>query len=333
MIRGILFILVACLVVLSSCQWDGKGSPAADVDIKVARYDRLQYEYVTMSSLSALQKMNTDYPQATKLLIEDVLAIGEVDDMKINDQMLDYYSDSTLLALMHDAEEKFKDLSRVEEKLSKGFRQLKKEVPALPVPRIYAQISALNQSVVVGDSMLGFSIDKYMGADYPLYKRFYYDYQCRSMDPERIVPDCFTFYLLSQYPLPWQSGLTLLDMVMHRGKINWVVAHVLGYESFEKEMGYDEDEQAWCKKNKAKLWKTMVENGHLHATDPMVIRTYIRREPFISIMGENTPASIGVWMGILLIDEYMRKHPDMTIKDLLAKTDYHRMLAEMDFKP
>ena len=31
---------------------------------------------------------------------------------------------------------------------------------------------------------------------------------------------------------------------------------------------------------------------------------------------------IGVWMGILLIDEYMKKHPDMTIKDLLAKTDY-----------
>ena len=24
----------------------------------------------------------------------------------------------------------------------------------------------------------------------------------RSMEPDRIVPDCFTFYLLSQYPLP-----------------------------------------------------------------------------------------------------------------------------------
>ena len=50
-------------------------------------------------------------------------------------------------------------------------------------------------------------------------------------------------------------------------------------------------------------------------------------------MGEKTPASIGVWMGILLIDEYMKKHPDMTRKDLLAKTDYHQMLAETDFKP
>ncbi len=152
MIRKIIFILVGCLVALSSCQWDGKSGNTADVDVRVARYDRLQYEYVTMNSFSALQKMNTDYPQVTKLLIEDVLAIGEVDDMKINDRMLEYYSDSTLLTLMHDAEEKFKDLSWVEEKLTKGFKRLKKEVPALFVPHFYAQIAALNQSVVVGDS-------------------------------------------------------------------------------------------------------------------------------------------------------------------------------------
>ena len=228
---------------------------------------------------------------------------------------------------------KFKDLGWVEEKLTKGFKRLKKEVPTLFVPHFYAQIAALNQSVVVGDSILGFSIDKYMGADYPLYKRFYYDYQCRSMEPDRIVPDCFTFYLLSQYPLPWQPGRTLLDMIMHRGKINWIVARILGYESFEKEMGYSEDEAEWCRKNKRSLWKTMVENGHLYATDPLIVRTYIRKDPFISIMGEKTPASIGVWMGIMMIDEYMKKHPDMTIEDLLAKTDYHQMLVETDFKP
>ena len=120
---------------------------------------------------------------------------------------------------------------------------------------------------------------------------------------------------------------------MHRGKINWIVARILGYESFEKEMGYSEDEAEWCRKNKRSLWKTMVENGHLYATDPLIVRTYIRKDPFISIMGEKTPASIGVWMGIMMIDEYMKKHPDMTIEDLLAKTDYHQMLVETDFKP
>ena len=75
MIRKVIFILV-CLVALSSCHWNGgKSSDSAELNIKVARYDRLLFEYVTMNNLSALQKMNTDFPQATKLLIEDVLAI------------------------------------------------------------------------------------------------------------------------------------------------------------------------------------------------------------------------------------------------------------------
>ena len=173
-----------------------------------------------------------------------------------------------------------------------------------------------------------------MGADYPLYKRFYYDYQCRSMEPDRIVPDCFTFYLLSEYPMPWGPGRTLLDMILHRGKINSVVARILGYESFEKEMGYDEKEAEWCRKNKSALWQGMLDNGHLDATDPLIVRSYIRKDPFIPIMtGERTPASIGVWMGILLIDEYMKTHDDVTINDLLNDTDYRRILSEVDFKP
>lgn len=332
MMRRIIFILV-CLVALSSCRWDGKGHKPADLNIKVARYDRLQVEYVTTNSPLALQKMNTDYAQATKILIEDVLALGEVNDNMINEQVLEYYSDTTLLTLMRDAEEKFKDMGWIEEKLTKGFKRLKKELPALPVPHFYAQVAALNQSVVVGDSIIGFSIDKYMGADYPLYKRFYYDYQCQSMEPERIVPDCFTFYLLSEYPLPWQPGRTLLDMIMHRGKINWIVARTLGYDSFEEAMGYNESETEWCRKNKAALWKQMVQNGHLDATDPLIVRTYIQKDPYVAIMGDNTPASIGVWMGTLFVDAYMKKHSDVSVQELLERTDYRRMLAEADFKP
>lgn len=321
------------MVAFTSCNWEVKDNRAADLDIKVARYDRLQFEYVTMNSVSALQKMKTDFPQATKILIEDVLSIGEVNDVAINERLLEYYSDTTLLALMKDVEGKFFDLSEVEKKLTQGFKRLKKEVPALPVPLFYSQISALNQSVVVNDSIIGFSLDKYMGADYPIYKRFFHDYQCRSMEPDRIVPDCFTFYLLSKYPLDWRPKRALLDMIMHHGKINWVEARVLGYESYEKEMGYSEEEETWCKKNKAALWQMMVQNGHLYATDPMIVRTYLRPEPYTSILGDKTPAGVGVWMGILIIDEYMKKHPEVTVNDLLTRSDYSQMLEDTDFNP
>lgn len=99
-------------------------------------------------------------------------------------------------------------------------------------------------------------------------------------------------------------------------------------------MGYDEKEAEWCRKNKSALWQGMLDNGHLDATDPLIVRSYIRKDPFIPIMtGERIPSSIGVWMGILLIDEYMKTHDDVTINDLLNDTDYRRILSEVDFKP
>ena len=98
-------------------------------------------------------------------------------------------------------------MDEVEKGLNKGFRKLKKEVPDTKVPFIYSQVSAFNESIILVDSLLGISLDKYMGEDYPLYKRFYYDYQCRSMRPERIVPDCFAFYpLLSPFSTSSRLG-------------------------------------------------------------------------------------------------------------------------------
>lgn len=73
---------------LSACRDDKqKDLFLSQTEIKVLRYDRLQFEATTLNSVTALQKMNIDFPQATKLLIEDVVALGSVDDDKINDRL------------------------------------------------------------------------------------------------------------------------------------------------------------------------------------------------------------------------------------------------------
>ena len=171
-----------------------------------------------------------------------------------------------------------------------------------------------------------------MGEDYPLYKRFYYDYQCRSMRPDRIVPDCFVFYLLSKYPFPFQEGSCLLDMMLHFGKINYVVQKLLGYRSAGEAMGYGDAEEKWCKENERNVWEYMLANQHLYARDPMIVRKYMKPAPFTPFFGENAPALIGTWMGTCIVSSYMKKHKDVSLQHLLETTDYHRMLQESGYK-
>ncbi len=326
--RKLIFILLG-IAVLSACHTDGrKGGSSAHMDVEVFRYDRLQYEAAVLNSLLAWQRMSTEWSHATRLLIEDVLELGSVDQPDINERMCTYFSDSILVCLMEDADSVFRDMSQIEKDLSEGFRALKKELPSLPVPRVYSQISALNQSVVVADSLLGFSLDKYMGANYPLYKRYYYSYQRRFMSPDRIVPDCFTFYLLGQYPFSWEEGhRALFDIMMYRGKIAWVVEHVFGSDRLGAfALGCTDDELKWCEKNEQRLWEWMSDSNHLLSTDPMVIRSYMSSNPNFIFAKQQMPPFTGIWLGMGLIDQWMKEHKSMTVGQLLEKTDFRELI-------
>lgn len=327
--KHFVFILLG-VIVLGGCRSDLQGNDALfDRGIKVFRYDRLQYEATAMNSIAAIQKMNLECPQATRILIEDVLMLGRVDEPNINERLCAYYADSVLFRLMEDVEEKFGDMGTLEKQLTDGFKRLKEEVPSIQVPEVYAQISALNQSVVVGDSLLGFSLDKYMGEDYPLYKRYFYAYQCRSMKPERILPDCFTFYLISRYPFGWRQGRrSLFDVMMYQGKINWIVRKILNMESDADMLGYTREEAGWCKKKGKALWQWMVKQGHLSSTDPMIIRAYTHPDPNIVLRGEAIPPLIGVWIGMQLTEKYMKQHPEMTVSSLLECEDFGELTLE-----
>ena len=327
---SLLTILIGML--FASCGLStGKVAEQKDEGISVLRYDKLLSEYVRSNSFSAMQKLTMDYRMPTKILIEDVLSIGTVKDDTISQRLQKFYSDTTLVRLLSDVEAKYPNLDEVEKGLSKGFRKLKKEVPDTKVPFIYSQVSAFNESIIIVDSLLGISLDKYMGEDYPLYKRFYYDYQCRSMRPERIMPECFSFYLLSRYEMDYHEGTCLIDLMIHSGKINYVVQNLLDYDNIGEAMGYSKEENDWCRENEKAIWDYICSNDHLHARDPMVFRYYMKPAPAVEMLGCQAPALIGIWVGARIVASYMKKHKDMKLKDLLEFTDYHTMLSESDY--
>ncbi|MGL5958798.1 MAG: gliding motility lipoprotein GldB [Phocaeicola sp.] len=333
MYKRIVLLIVSIVSLFSCLSGGGKVSHASSSSIIVHRYDRLQYEFITANSFTAIQRMSTEFPRTTKLMIEDVLAIGEVNSDKINERMYDYFQDTTLLKLFADAEEQFRDLDWLEEIFNTAVDNMREEMPDLTIPRFYAQFSALNESVVVADTMVGFSIDKYMGSEYPLYKRFYYEHQRHSMKPDRIAPDCITYYLMSEYPTVWMPRVTLLDVMIMYGKINWVASKLLDYDVMEKILDYDEKEIEWCRKNKHILWNTMLQKKHLESTDTRIIYGYTHREPIYPILQNDAPMTVGIWMGMLIVDAYMKKHKEVSFTDLLEMQNHREILTDLNFNP
>ena len=194
----------------------------ASQQLQVHRYDRLQSRYLTTGDFSALQQMNTDFPVETRTLIEDVLKLGSVSDPDIYSRFLTFYQDSILQNIISEAESQYANVDDLNKQFSAAFKKLKSWLPDLIIPMVYTQISALDQSVIIGESSVGISLDKYLGKDYPTYAKYYGEEQRNSMTREHILPDCISFFLLSKFPLPNFASRSQTERDTHIGKIQWV---------------------------------------------------------------------------------------------------------------
>ena len=235
------FLLVASMFlsqVLTSCDFKLKpfDEEVADtLEVRIQRYDRIESLYLTTGDFSALQQMSTDYPVETRTLIERVLNLGNIDDANINSKFLSFFQDSLLQTIISDAELQYANMDDLNKQLTNAIHKLKTWIPDLKIPLIYAQISALDQSIVVGDVSVGICLDKYLGENYPLYKKFYTEEQRKTMQRSYIVPDFLCFYLLSLYQLPNFREASQRERDIHLARIQWVANKVMGNRFFDTE--------------------------------------------------------------------------------------------------
>lgn len=326
-------LLIILTVVLGSCQvdWQKWLHTQEEESMTIRRYDRILDEFVSLNSYSALQRMNTEYSQETLLLIENVLSLGKVEDPNIDRKIREYFLDSTLQVILQDVHQTYPDLSSEAQRLGKIFYAIKKEDPNFTIPLVYTQISALNQSIVVGDSILGISLDKYLGENYPLYATYYYPCQRRSMKRERIVSDAASFYLFSEY---WKPGdtETLLDRMVFVGKVHWAIAHLLGDISLADEIDFKGKRKEWCIKHQAEAWKYLSDHGLLQTKDFMQTRVFMAPAPYTKGLGNESADQLGYWFGIHIADAFMKKHPDTSICELL-KMSSQEIYKASEYRP
>ncbi|MBQ8154612.1 MAG: gliding motility protein GldB [Prevotella sp.] len=249
--------MLACL----GCEWHLKSNEETsdDTPLAIERYDRIESLYLTTGDYSALLQMNKTYPVQTRTLIEDVLRLGQVNDPDINAKFLNFFRDSTLQCLIDDVQHQFEDLEDISQDLSRAFSRLKKEIPSIEMPQVYAQIGSFDQSIVVGNKTLGISLDKYLGADYPFYMEHYTEQQRSMMTRSMIIPDCVGFYILSLYPMPSRE-MSQEDRDMHMGKIQWVVNKVTDKIVFDNHRVASVD--SFMKRNKQTSVEQLLRNNN-----------------------------------------------------------------------
>ena len=298
--------------------------------VRIERFDRALLEIIESGDMALGKKLLDAYPYELEIVGKGVLNMQSPAQLGFFERLIRYYSEPTLKRLYEEAVAKYADVSDIETQLGQAFAFLKANFPEMQIPAVYMHVSGFNQNVLVGDSLLSLSIDKYMGEDFPLYQAFFPNYQRIKMQRTRVAADYLAGWLMSEYPFEGNESV-LLDRMLYEGKIKYIVSLALPELSPAQLMGYTEAEQAWCEAHEKTLWSTIIERKHLYTPDRLTTEKYLRNTP-CTFLSDETPGNVGTWIGWRIISSYMQAVKP-TLPDLMKQTNAQELLGMAKYRP
>ena len=206
---------------MTACNRPKRAADIDDIDLNVTieRFDSALWTMDRHNLAEAVVRLDSAFPDITPVYLEHVVEFGAVGDTITVHNLQKFFADTAVAQLYTETQARFANLGDYEKTLTDAFKRAKYFFPEKPTPRLYAHLSGLNQSMVVGDGFVSGSIDNYMGSDYPLYARVgIYRYLRQNMRPEKLVPDYIVAWLTTEYPFVQHSG-ELVEEMIYRGKI------------------------------------------------------------------------------------------------------------------
>lgn len=327
-------IFLTFLMTVCFCSCNGQNTNANSITtadpIQINRFDKELLQVIESNDSILFRQLLGKYPQMTEILGKGILNMQSPEMPGFFDKMVNFFSEPTLKGLYKDAILKYDTIAGIEQSLGNTFAWVHETFPDMQIPALYMHVSGFNQNVLVGDSLLSLSIDKYMGEDYPLYQDFFYDYQRRKMQPSHVVPDYVAGWLMSEYPFAGKENV-LLDRMVYEGKIKYLVLSALPEMSPADLFGYTDEAWEWCKNNEANIWKAIVERKHLYTPDQMTTMKYFEDMP-AQFLASDAPGNIGSWVGLQIVMQYV-KETGATPEALMKNENTQEILTLSKYKP
>jgi len=317
---------IACMC-CSGCS--GNKMTGDSSEFTIIRFDADLYQYLTKNEPDSVLKNYTGF---LNVLGEGILSIGKIDSSGFYSRLKTYFSDSTLRHIYKDEQDKFADITKVNKELSKGLSAFLQQFPQIKPPKVYMHVSGFSQNVVVTDEILSLSADKYLGADYPLYQKYFYDYQRQLMSPDRIVPDYLLGFMMANLPFKGDEDV-LLDRMLYEGKLRYMLSQLLTDRKEWEYVGYNKEQYEWCVQHESLIWKTILDNHHLFTADYMTTNLYLKDAPHTSPLPDKSPGKAGVWLGYRIISSYIKHKSNISWRDLMENVDYKEILKQSKYKP
>ena len=302
--------------------------------VEIIRFDNALLNINPQSTLQDIRVLYHEYPTFMTFYVENILGIPTSDTAFLVKQLPQFLED-TLYGFKQTNErerELFASTQDIEQQLSQAFARVNYLFPDIPIPNIYLFISGFNASILFVDEDIAVGADMYLGSDYEYYNRVVHNYQKVIMRKECIPVDVVSAQLFRH--LPYTSTKSrLIDNMIYRGKIMYLLAQIFSNIPNYEVMGYTKEQWNWCIKHERAIWNLMMDKKDLFKNESLILTSYLNEGPFTAEISQDSPGRLGTWIGWRIAESYMNHNPEITMQQLIAEPDAERILQQSYYRP
>ncbi|MBO6516896.1 MAG: hypothetical protein JJ975_10135 [Bacteroidia bacterium] len=247
-----------------------------------------------------------------------------------------FTSNKDMRHLYHSVDSAFPDLGEIEEELSLAFSHYNYYFPNAVIPKFYSVVTPFRAHNITTEKAMAICLDMYLGPDFTPYQSpmlNFPNYLVKRFRPDYMVPNVVKAWVESD--LERGSGDRLLDEMIFQGKILYALDLLMPDLPDSLKIGYPNGKIEWCVQNEFQIWSHLIDENLLYSSDYRSFSGVISDGPFSkgNNVPQESPPRVAVWAGWQIVREYMEKHPETTLKELLASNDSEAILHGSGYKP
>lgn len=303
-------------------------------EVDVVRFEQQLFALPLQDTLNEFIKLRNNNPDFFDLFTWQIIRVGGIEEEQFPELMGAFMTDSLILDVKKQVEEKFSDFDKTEEELVKAFKYYRYHFPKKELPTVFTTISGFNQSVFTAENIIGISLDKYLGRDSEYYQQLSNVplYKIKNMHPGKLVSDVAWGWAITEFS-DNKETTTVLDNIVYNGKLMYLLDAMLPEMHDTLKIGYTARQLEWCENNEPQMWNYLVEEKLLYSNKRMDVNRYINDGPSTTGFPTDSPSRTGIWLGWQIVRQYMEQHKEMPLEELMKNTDYQQIVNESGYYP
>lgn len=211
------------------------------------------------------------------------------------------------------------------------FTWLNYYYPQENIPEIKTVVTGLYNDMYVSDETIIVGLDFFIGPDATFKPQQLPVYIQKRYTQRHIAPG-IAKYIASSYSQLGQEN-TLLSEMIDIGKVLYFSGQLLPCTADSLLIGYDPLEMKDVVANREIIWANFVENDLLYTTQEIMKQKFLGERPNIQEISKNCPGRVGAFIGWEIVTAYMESNKGVTLQELLADQDHHKIFTRSRYKP